>query len=157
MMQSQKSCHEITNYNNIREDITIASTEMIAYVGEPATPQETAQCLKILSISFPDMPPEFFDILNKMIIRENISGLQLGKAVENLLCNHRYRTFTIAEIIGFNPKIKLYEWQDIYKMHGEYPYPGYLQIRIQTKRGEIKKIVKTEDAKMYNLDIIREY
>lgn len=154
MRTSSTSLAELTpmTYN-----VTPNVTELSVYDrGLPATPETNAKTIKLLSVAFPNMSKDFFDVLGKLIARSGITEERLGKAVQNLLYNYHYPTFRPADLLGYDPKIKLYDGDDIYKMYGEYPYDGYCIVEILTPNGAIEKHCKTDDAKMYGLTIKRE-
>lgn len=154
MKTSSTSLAELTpmTYN-----VTPNVTELSAYDrGLPASPETTTKTIKLLSVTFPDMGKDFFDVLAKLISRSGITEERLGKAVQNLLYNYHYPTFRPAELLGYDPKIKLYDSGDILRMHDAYPYDGYCIVEIQTPNGTFEKHCKTDDAKMYGLTIKRE-
>lgn len=154
MKTSSTSLAELTpmTYN-----ITKNVTELSVYDrGLPASPETNAKTIKLLSVTFPDMSKDFFDVLGKLIARSGITEERLSKSVQNLLYNYHYPTFRPADLLGYDPKIKLYDGDDIYKMYGEYPYEGYCIVEILTPNGTFEKHCKTDDAKMYGLTIKRE-
>lgn len=151
MKTSSTSLAELTPMTyNITEDVT----ELSVYDrGLPASPETNAKTIKLLSVTFPDMSKDFFDMLGKLIARSGMTEERLGRSVQNLLYNYHYPTFRPADLLGYGPKIKLYDGDDIYKMYNEYPYDGYCIVEILTPNGTIEKHCKTDDAKMYGLTI----
>lgn len=54
-------------------------------------------------------------ILSQRIIARKMTARQLTDAVNNLIDNYRYPIPTIAEVIGFDKKVKVYTHQDVVK------------------------------------------
>lgn len=155
MKTSSTSLAELTPMTyNITEDVT----ELSVYDrGLPATPETNAKTIKLLSVTFPDMSKDFFDVLGKLIARSGITEERLSKSVQNLLYNYHYPTFRPADLLGYDPKIKLYDWQEIYKEYKQYPHKDFCVVEILTPNGTFEKHCKLDDAKMYGLTIKRTF
>jgi hypothetical protein len=65
----------------------------------PATDNEIANALTILSNAFPTMPQPFWDNIVACVKRNKMSVKQLSDRVIRIIELHTYRTFTIAEFV----------------------------------------------------------
>jgi hypothetical protein len=87
-------------------------TEISIYSGEL-----TAKCIatesKKIQSAFPSLPKTFFDLLSERIVLNNFSDERLKAAVGYLLDNFKYPTPTIADIISFDKRVKLYSYSDV--------------------------------------------
>jgi hypothetical protein len=71
---------------------------------------------KRLKQAFPQLPAGFYDILLERIKEKGFTDQQLKDAINNLIDNFIYPVPTIANIVGFEKRIKLYTYQDITKL-----------------------------------------
>jgi hypothetical protein len=69
---------------------------------------ETAVAIKRLSVAFPQMRKEFWDLLAERISANGFSSERLKRAVENVLDNFQYRQLNISDIIRYDRRVKLY-------------------------------------------------
>ncbi len=87
--------------------------EISVYFGETVKPEVIAgETAKIL-VSFPSLDKLFFTVLTERLIKNNFTEQRLKDAVGYLLDNFHYQKPTIADIINFDKKIKLYSYHDV--------------------------------------------
>lgn len=75
--------------------------------------------------AFPRMSNEFFILLSEYILKENFTEERLRDAVDKIICNFQYKELNISDIISFDKRIKLYTWNDVYKLSGMFPSPDF--------------------------------
>lgn len=78
-----------------------------------------------LSVAFPKMSKEFFVLLSEYVIKEKFTEERLKDAVDNVITNFQYKELNISDIIRFDKRIKLYTWNDVYKIAGQFPSPDF--------------------------------
>jgi hypothetical protein len=82
-------------------------SEISIYIGE-LTDYTLATELKKLSVSFPNLESTFFNVLAERIKVNGFSDERLKDAVGFLIDNFTYQKPSIANIISFDKRIKLY-------------------------------------------------
>lgn len=87
------------------------------YNDELATDDEIGNALELLSAAFPmqdtAVAGKFFVLLANRIKANKMTGKRLSDAVANLLDNHHYASFKIADIISFDRREKLYTYSEV--------------------------------------------
>jgi len=83
------------------------------YTGAPATPMEIASETAKIAVSFPSLDKRFFTILAERLIRNNYTIDRLKDAVAYLIDNFHYQKPSIADIISFDKKVKLYSYNEV--------------------------------------------
>jgi len=71
---------------------------------------------------------EFWLELCNIIMENGWSKRQLHDAITKHISTCEYQTFTIANILSFNPKVKFYTHNQVYQMCGQYPDPNYVMV-----------------------------
>lgn len=59
------------------------------------------------------MKDDFFDLLVEMIIDEGITERQLIDSIKHVLKTFHYKELTIANILSFDKRIKLYTYSEV--------------------------------------------
>ena len=83
------------------------------YTGTPATPMEIASETAKIAVSFPSLDKLFFTILAERLIKNNFTIDRLIAATGYLIDNFHYKQPTIADIISFDKKAKLYSYNEV--------------------------------------------
>ncbi len=83
------------------------------YSGTPATPMEIASETAKIAVSFPSLDKLFFTILAERLIKNNFTIDRLQAATGYLIDNFHYKQPTIADIISFDKKVKLYSYNEV--------------------------------------------
>ena len=82
--------------------------------------QLTPQCVVSASIklknTFPALPTGFYDVLNDRIKEKGFSDQRLMDAINHVIDTCVYPTPTIANIISFDKRIKLYTYDEVLKL-----------------------------------------
>ncbi len=81
--------------------------ELSVYSNRPALHTEVvAECATLLA-AFPEQNPAFYSILHKAVEDEGMSLERLREAVRRLITEHRYRTFSVADVVGYDKTIRV--------------------------------------------------
>jgi hypothetical protein len=99
--------------------------EISIYSGELPTEIQLNQAVGKLIVAFPKMSKEFFILLSEYLIKENFTSERLRDAVDKVICNFQYKELNISDVIAFDKRIKLYTWNDVYKLAGKFPSPDF--------------------------------
>lgn len=67
--------------------------------------------------AFPDLDPNFYDVLLEMAKEQGMTDTRLMDSVKNTIINCQYPTPTVANFLSYDKKIKLYDYSDMLKMH----------------------------------------
>ena len=115
------------------------------YKGELTT-KNIINRTKDIKAAFPQLPPEFFDILAKRVKANKFSDARLNDAVGNLIDTCRYPLPTIADVISFDKRVKLYTYSELTaKVNQGYSMKDF-------KKLDDKKLwVSISDAENYNI------
>lgn len=71
--------------------------------------QESAK----IQVAFPKLDKLFFTVLTERLIKNGFTENRLRDAIGYLLDNFKYQTPTIADIINFDKKIKIYSHHEV--------------------------------------------
>lgn len=99
--------------------------------------------VKRLSTAFPTLPEGFYDILLERIKENGFSDQRFQDAVSNLIDTCPYPQPTIANIISWDKKIKLYTYCEVVEKVNE----GHSMHDFQKMEGK-KTWIKVTDAKL---------
>jgi len=92
-----------------------------------------------LFIAFPKMDTGFWDLLSERIVANGFTKERLKNAVEYVLDNFAYKELNISDIIRFDKRVKLYTFNELYKIEGQVPHPDYEKRIINEKVFYVKK------------------
>lgn len=123
------------------------------YNDAPASPRDVALALKTLRDSFPKAEDGVFRVLSTAVVEDGMTAEQLADAVRHLVRNHRYATFTPADILSFDSRVPLYTYREVLRLvdRDEARFEDFHVVRVKGETFRIKK----SDAARYNLDISR--
>ena len=79
--------------------------ELSVYGSRPATHTQIVEECAPLLMMFPDTKESFFLLLHKHIEDSKMSAKRLHEAVNRLITHHKYRSFNVADIIGYDKTI----------------------------------------------------
>lgn len=106
------------------------------YQDPPATPEEIKTAIQKLQIAFPQQEKGFWALLGERIVRHNFTAKRLTDAVNNTIDNQVYPRLQIADIIGFNPTLKLYTYAEVLKKIDEgIPQSDFVITTIKDHKG----------------------
>lgn len=72
-------------------------------------------------MAFPQAQASFYKILSERIRDKAIPDQRLKDSIDNLIDNFHYPVPTIADVIGFDRKMKLLTYRDMTKLAPEIP------------------------------------
>ncbi len=94
------------------------TTEISLYKGELSEDVMREQ-LKVFRAAFPTLPAMFFVILKNRLIENNFTNERLIDAIKRVIDTCHYPTPTVADIIQYDVKSKLYRHDEVAKIAGE--------------------------------------
>jgi hypothetical protein len=115
--------------------------EISIYSGQ-LNPEFAKEKIKLFQDSFPELPPPFFKVLLYAIEKNKFSDKRLEDAIDFVIFNCKYPKPTIADIIQFDQRFKIYSFQKIQEMvFAGAIQSDYMKVDIrQEKPGWIEKI-----------------
>ena len=125
--------------------------ELSIYKGE-LEPKTWIKQVKKMTDAFPTLPKGFYDILADRIKDNGFSDDRLIDAVNYVIDNCVYPQPTIAQIISFDKKVKLYTHTDVLRMLNDNPdaFKSFRPIRINKLSRPMYAHVT--DIEMYKLE-----
>lgn len=79
--------------------------ELSVYDCRPATHNQIVEECAVLLTMFPNIKDSFFLMLHRYIENSEMSVERLRAAVSRLITEHKYNTFTVADILGYDKTI----------------------------------------------------
>ena len=123
-------------------------------------PEQTTLCIieqvKKIKLAFPSLPAGFYDILTDRIRDLKLPDEQLIDAVNNLIDTCIYPNPTIASILSWDRRIKLYTYRDIVQLVNQYGrnvWDNYKRVIID---GQDKFFCSLDDIEKYELTVKQE-
>jgi hypothetical protein len=91
-----------------------APLEISAYADDlAADPTELLVHVRRLRAAFPQMDDNFYNILVERIVANKFTRQRLADAVNYVIDNVRYKELHVADIVGFDRRIKLYPYNEL--------------------------------------------
>lgn len=90
-------------------------TSVSLYSDATATDKEIANAMEMLSSAFQvdgERAGGFYLLLAKRIKANGFTGRRLADAVAHLLDNHKYKTITIADVVGYDRRRELLTYRE---------------------------------------------
>lgn len=119
----------------------------------------TTECIvkqvKKLKQAFPSLPKGFYDVLTDRIQELGFCDKRLTAAVNNLIDTCTYPTPTIANLITWDRRIKLYTYMQMVEMTNEYGaciWDGYKAVNVPGIT--VRVFASILDIEIYNLETI---
>lgn len=125
---------------------------MSIYQGE-LTKEVVAENLHKIKNSFPALSGEFYSIFANRIRENGFSDERLTAAVNHVIDNCVYPQPTIAQFIGYDLKIKLYDYQEYLQYLHENKGCQLIAIRVHGRKNPM--FAKPEDVENYNLTLYK--
>lgn len=95
-----------------RESTGPCNNEISVYTGE-LNRNTIASEIKKLQVSFPSLEPEFFNVLSERVVMNGFSDQRLKDAIAHVIDTFTYQRPSIASIISFDHKVKLYDYHEV--------------------------------------------
>lgn len=100
----------------------------------PANEEEVRNEVKRIHAAFPQAPNQLILIMSQRIVERGLSREQLVDAVNNLIDNFRFPVPTVADIIGFDKKVKLFSHAEVVAMLPKgYEFTDFEKIELNGK------------------------
>ena len=114
MRQPPKSlCKQLQTVSTEHELSKNGSCNISIFTGQQASNVQVVTTIAKLSIAFPDMKKDFFDLLTEQIIKSEISSKRLEYALNNILNTFRYKQLNIADLLSIDIKCKVYSYSEM--------------------------------------------
>ena len=128
--------------------ITDDGASISIYSGSLST-ENTAKGVAKIKAAFPSLPPEFYTVLLERLIEKKFNDERFVNAVNSLIDNCQYPTPTLANILSFDKRVKVYSYSEMANivMTGAKSQSDFAKIRINSKLFW----VKLSDKELYNL------
>jgi len=99
--------------------------------------------IKRLKMAFPNIPTGFYDVLLERIKENHFTDQRLTDSINNLIDNFTYPNPTIANIIGFDKRIKLLTYSQLCDIQTNSPgsFKDYCKVK---RNGKIFWINRAE-------------
>ena len=95
------------------QHLRISEKDNELYTSLYRDPEPTKQDLLIanqrLLAAFPRMTKEFFVLLSEFVQSEKFTRQRLMDAVNHVIANFQYKELNVADVIGFDRRVKLYD------------------------------------------------
>ena len=91
-------------------------SEITVYTDRQADQKLIAQEVVKLKHAFPTISKEFANVLSERIYANNFTEERIRDAVAYVLDNFRYKQPTIADVISFDKRVKVYSYTQILNM-----------------------------------------
>ncbi|NWF87918.1 MAG: hypothetical protein HXY50_00485 [Ignavibacteriaceae bacterium] len=98
----------------------LAESEISLYGHGKVSIKVLTECVIKLKKSFPKLPIGFYDVLEQLLDEEKFTDKRLIDATNNLIKTCQYPEPTIANILGYDKKIKIYTWDELAKISCDY-------------------------------------
>lgn len=83
------------------------------YSGEVATKEQVMSDSKKLIAAFPEVSIDFVILLTERLIDNQFTAQRVKDAINNIIDNSPYKRPSIADIISFDRKMKLYSYEEV--------------------------------------------
>lgn len=87
--------------------VKTGSSEISVFRGEAASISQIAASVKKLSVAFPQMNKDFFNLLSERIVKSGMTTQRLEYAVNHVLDHFTYKQLTIADILSVDVRCRV--------------------------------------------------
>jgi len=124
--------------------LQLTNNSISIYKGELTTKEVINQGIKIKA-AFPGLPQSFYDILWDRLKAHNFNDEKLKDAVDNLIDTCIYPLPTIANLVSFDKRVKLYTYNELGNLfHEGYTQDDFTRIKLKNKTFWVKKSEKEQ-------------
>ena len=113
------------------------------YTGE-LTQENVVRNFARIKACFPAISPEFYKILLERLKEKGFSDERLSDSVNNLIYNFQYPNPTLANILSFDRKVKILDYNQVCKLIGKHEatFNDFSKIYIDEKMFYVRKSEK---------------
>ena len=139
-MSLQKSSQALSKTND--------EYSITTYTGE-LTQENVVRNFARIKACFPAISPEFYKVLMERIKEKGFSDDRLSDSVNNLIDNFQYPNPTLANILSFDRKVKVLDYNQVCTLIGKHEasFNDFSKIFIREKMF----YVRTSDKEIYNI------
>ena len=128
------------------------------YSGELST-RTVIDGIKKIKAAFPNLPPDFYDILSDRIKENGFSDMRFVNAINHVIDTCKYPTPTIADFIGYDKQIKLYSHEEMLAkinfIGNSFRWDNYKPIKFRDREKLVW--VHVDDISKYKLKIYKPF
>lgn len=122
------------------------------YADQQADVRDIATQLNRLKAAFPRNEAVFFNLLAERIVARGMTRSQLTEAVNRLIDGFQYKEINISDVIGWDKRIKLYDYNEVCDLCGPPHYKAKWSDFKVVEVGGSHYRVKRSDLARYGLD-----
>jgi hypothetical protein len=156
-MNLQQAMNNLQTYSpNTSPQITQEQNNYsLSVYNDNLDPKNAACEVSRLKLAFPALEVGFFDVLLERIKENGFTDKRLRDAVNNLVDNFVYPTPTIANIISFDKRVKLYSYTQMLDMVMSYGVSAWKEYKAIKLIGSCRFYASIIDIKQYNLEVLK--
>lgn len=109
-----------------------------------------------MQAAFPQVKPEFWAMVGKIIRKDGISQARLAYIAETLCREWKYPTMQIADILNIDRAVKIWGYREFVQQFYTDRVEGYCILKTKGRDGLIQ-FANTQEAKLAGLEILREF
>lgn len=144
---------QIGNLQNSSPENSVSINSISVYTDDRFTVKTEIDCVRKLKNAFPSLPIGFYDILHDRIVDNGFSEQRLKDAVKNVIDTCVYPTPTIANIISWDKRVKLYSYNEMTDLVMKYGSATWNEYGKKEIKGKVFWINRTE-ALQYGIKLI---
>jgi hypothetical protein len=129
--------------NPIRSDAD-GSLSVSHYEGNILAPADIALAVKKLSVAFPRMGGDFWNLLAERIRANGFTAERLKHAVDHVVDNFRYKELNISDVVSYDRRVRLYTGREFENAQMKGVHPSEFERRTI---GDVLYFVKKTDLK----------
>ncbi len=105
--------------HNLEKSLKVINGEISIYIDDVVVPSVFQEQMVRLKLSFPELDNGWYEILRERVKAKGITNRQLIDAVNDLIDNFQYPKPTIANILNYNKKVAVLNYDDYLKKLNE--------------------------------------
>lgn len=130
--------------------------EMSIYAGDKLTPEGLAKSITRLKSAFPELGANFYDVFADRIKELELGDERLLDSVNYVIDNCVYPKPTIANFLGFDKKVTLYNYEQMKKINHEMHGEGFKYYkRVEVPGVSISMYASVQDIEIYKLKLAK--
>ena len=87
--------------------------ELSVFDSTPASFQQIGISVAKLTVAFPQMDDDFFDLLTERISKRGLSAERLDYAINHIIDNYTYQRLTIADIMSIDSRVEVLSYSEM--------------------------------------------
>ena len=111
---------ETSLQKSLQEDITVTNRSISIYGAGKVTDIVLAEGFVTIKKAFPKLSSGWYDALEECLDEAGFTDKRFAESIKSLVMNCQYPEPTIANITGFDRRVKLYNYSDFLKETASY-------------------------------------